>query len=186
MRAALDLAEEQGVRAATFNAIGERAGYSRGLASQHFGSKRGLIAAVIEHLHAEMEENVRSVIENEALSGFDALEGYVEATFRAFRAANTYRAYFTFLSGAVAEKSALLPLFEESHQRVKRSIAELIERGRVDGGVDPGADPEAGALLVGSLLMGVSIQSLIDPKLDLEAMERQAKAILCAGFRARK
>ena len=43
--AAASLIAEEGFNAATFEKIGARAGYSRGLASQRFGSKDGLIEA---------------------------------------------------------------------------------------------------------------------------------------------
>lgn len=45
--AAAELIAEEGFAAASLQRIGERAGYSRGLASQHFGSKDGLVSALI-------------------------------------------------------------------------------------------------------------------------------------------
>lgn len=185
MQAALDLAKEKGVGATTFSAIGERAGYSRGLASQHFGSKAGLIEAVIENLHAEMENAVRSIVEDETRAGLAALDEYIAAYFSSMQGANAYRAYFTFLSGAVAERSDLLGLFAASHERVKEGIADLIDQGRRDGTIETSSNPEAGALMLGSMLMGVSIQSLIDPAFDLGEMERQARAMVSARFAAR-
>src|SRR6201996_7868448 len=44
-----------GVSAATFEAIARRGGYSRGLVGQRFGSKLGLIEAVIAYLHDEKQ-----------------------------------------------------------------------------------------------------------------------------------
>ena len=49
VEAAIAVVARQGVNAATFDAIGRQAGYSRGLATQRFGSKQGLIEAVIRH-----------------------------------------------------------------------------------------------------------------------------------------
>ena len=46
LRAAGDVIAERGVTAATFEAIGAQAGYSRGLATQKFGSKQGMIEAL--------------------------------------------------------------------------------------------------------------------------------------------
>ena len=48
LEAAAALIQERGMAAATFENIGVRAGYSRGLATQHFGSKQGLIEALID------------------------------------------------------------------------------------------------------------------------------------------
>ena len=55
IEAAVEVVAEQGVGAATFESIGRRAGYSRGLATQRFGSKEKLIEAVIGHLHERQE-----------------------------------------------------------------------------------------------------------------------------------
>src|SRR5258708_27433067 len=51
VRAAVALVSEEGVSASTFEAIARRSGYSRGLVGQRFGSKLGLIEAVITYLH---------------------------------------------------------------------------------------------------------------------------------------
>ena len=56
VEATLAVVAERGVSAATFDAIGQAAGYSRGLATQRFGSKQGLIDAVIAYLHARRDE----------------------------------------------------------------------------------------------------------------------------------
>ena len=50
LEAASDLIVEGGFDALTFAAIGERAGYSRGLVSAKFGSKDGLIDALIDRI----------------------------------------------------------------------------------------------------------------------------------------
>ena len=44
--AAIDLLNSVGIQGTTLVAIGERSGYSRGLASHHFGSKSGLLQCV--------------------------------------------------------------------------------------------------------------------------------------------
>src|ERR1700752_5068473 len=56
VRAAISVTAEQGVSAATFEAIGQRGGYSRSLVTRHFGSKQGLIDAVINYLHDRRAE----------------------------------------------------------------------------------------------------------------------------------
>jgi AcrR family transcriptional regulator len=55
MRAAIAVVSEEGVSAATFETIARRGAYSRGLVTQRFGSKRGLIEAVIGYLRARPE-----------------------------------------------------------------------------------------------------------------------------------
>src|SRR5712671_1728855 len=51
VRAAISVTAERGVSAATFEAVGQRGGYSRSLVTRRFGSRQGLIDAVISYLH---------------------------------------------------------------------------------------------------------------------------------------
>ena len=178
IEAALEIAVEQGVGAVTFEAIGARAGYSRGLATQHFGSKQGLIRAVITHLHGVMDDAARPAVEDPRLSGRAALSAYVAAFFESFRQSSPCRSYFIFLAGAVAERGDTLPLFAGSHETVKRLLMDLARRGFEDGSVPRSVDAESAALAVGSLLMGVSIQHLVDPSLDLARIERQTAKVV--------
>src|SRR3954465_8821227 len=46
LEAAMHLVAERGVRAVTLAAVGERAGYSRGLVTHHFGNRQGLLDAL--------------------------------------------------------------------------------------------------------------------------------------------
>src|SRR3989338_11006175 len=77
LRAATEVIAGQGVTAATFEAIGARAGYSRGLATQKFGSKQGLIEALIAWLHARQDEGL-SALGVDAMPGLDAVLTYVD------------------------------------------------------------------------------------------------------------
>lgn len=43
LEAAAELVVEEGVRAVTLARVGERAGYSRGLVTHHFGGKQALL-----------------------------------------------------------------------------------------------------------------------------------------------
>jgi AcrR family transcriptional regulator len=47
VKAAIAVTAERGVSAATFEAIGQKGGYSRSLVTRRFGSKQGLIDAVV-------------------------------------------------------------------------------------------------------------------------------------------
>ncbi len=155
-----------GVNAATFEAIGREAGYSRGLATQRFGSKRGLIDAVIAHLHQQRE----AVLEADHVTDMPALDAvvyYVDSHLRGLSPDYGGRAYFMMLAGAVADASSVREAFAQSHERVRRWLEALIRRGQAEGDVRRDLDPTAAALTVGSLMLGVSIQWLVDPKMDI-------------------
>jgi AcrR family transcriptional regulator len=176
---------EQGVSAATFEAIGRSAGYSRGLATQKFGSKQGLIEALIADLHEQQDAKLAAIHLDER-PGLEALLEYVDLYLTHLGEGQAARAYFMMMAGAVADASELRAAFERSHDRVKVRLMSIIRRGQAAGDLRPGLDAEATALMVGSLLLGVSVQWLVDPDVDLDAIRRTSLATLRLAFAAPK
>ncbi|MDO8297347.1 MAG: TetR/AcrR family transcriptional regulator [Caulobacter sp.] len=183
LMAASEVIAERGVTAATFGAIGARAGYSRGLATQKFGSKQGLIEALIAHLHARQDE-VLGALGIDAMPGLEALLTYVDLYLRDLALKGEARAYFMLLAGAVADLSALRAAFAASHERVERRLEAMVQRGQAQGAIRRDLDADAAALMVGSLLLGLSIQCLIDPDMDLEPIRATSLATLRLSFAA--
>jgi AcrR family transcriptional regulator len=58
IEAAIELLNTVGVQGTTLAAIGETAGYSRGLATHHFGSKAGLFREVLKRISAAWNEDL--------------------------------------------------------------------------------------------------------------------------------
>lgn len=183
IEAMLEIVEEDGVSAATFEAIGRRAGCSRGLATQRFGSKEGLTRAAIDYFHAERDKDLTR-IEVESFSGFKGLLTYVQTHFDAYAQTKAGRAYFSLLAHAVADLSDMRSLFAESHERAERQLARYIKNGQLDGSVRKDIDPQSGALMIGSLLMGASIQAIVDQKIDLAKVRDATLKTLGLSFAA--
>jgi len=183
LRAAVELIADHGVSAATFEAVGQRAGYSRGLATQKFGSKQGMIEALIARLHEQQDEALAQAGIDRA-PGFEALLGYVDHYLRQLGKDAESRAYFMLLAGAVADLSALRAAFAASHERVERRLEAMVQRGQAQGAIRRDLDADAAALMVGSLLLGLSIQCLIDPDMDLEPIRATSLATLRLSFAA--
>ncbi|MFC3172834.1 TetR/AcrR family transcriptional regulator [Novosphingobium bradum] len=180
--AAIEIIGESGVAAATFETIGARAGYSRGLASAHFGSKQGLIEAVLHDLDDQSAVEVfnRRLI---GLSGLPALLGYIDAAFAAARTTRA-RAYFTLLAANLAETDPHHALFAQTHRRKLDWLAEQIAAGQAAGEIRPGIDPEGGALLVATIVVGLAMQLMVDPATRIETLHQTALATLRSAFAA--
>lgn len=161
VEATLAVIAESGVSAATFDAIGRRAGYSRGLATQHFGSKRGLIDAVVSYMHARQDEELR-LAHVDDVDGLNALIAYVRQFGAVFDSSSDLRAYFMLLSDAVADVQEARAAFAASHERVKARLADLVRRGQHEGRIRADIDANGTALMAGSLMLGVSMQALVD------------------------
>ncbi|MDP1739077.1 MAG: helix-turn-helix domain-containing protein [Caulobacter sp.] len=183
LRAATEVIAERGVTAATFDAIGLRAGYSRGLATQKFGSKQGLIEALIAHLHARQDE-VLGAHGVDAMPGLEAILTYVDLYLRALEQRDDNRAYFMLLASAIADLSALRTAFAASHERVEQRLEAMVLRGQAQGAIRRDLDADAAALMVGSLLLGLSIQCLIDPDMELAPIRATSLATLRLSFAA--
>lgn len=181
LQAAIDVVADEGVSAATFEAIGKRAGYSRGLATQRFGSKQKLIEAVIDDLHERQEQGLTEFRVDE-LPGLEAVLAYVDLYLRALSADNEARAYFMLLSAAVADATELRAAFAAEHVRVERRLEALFLKGQAEGLIRREIDADAAALMVGSLLLGLSMQVLVDPRTDLEPIRETSLAALRLSF----
>jgi AcrR family transcriptional regulator len=181
VKAAIAVISEDGVGAATFEAIAGRGGYSRGLVGQRFGSKRGLIEAVINYLQ-EKQDARALVIGIDKLPGLEALVTHVDLYLQQLSLENEGQAYFRLLSSAVADGSELQAAFAATHGRVRERLEGWVRRGQAEGDIRPEVDPSAAALMIGSLLLGVSMQVLVDPSMALDPIRATSVATLRLAF----
>jgi AcrR family transcriptional regulator len=182
--AAADLIAEEGYNAATFEKVGARAGYSRGLASQRFGSKDGLIEALIGHLHERSLELITTQ-GGTPTTGLDAILTTVDVYLRNFENEQAIRSYFVAMAGSVATLSGQRAAFAASHMHAKERFEEAITLGQADGTISKDLDAEAAALMIGSLILGISTQWLIDTSTDLERIRRTTLDTLRRSLAAR-
>jgi len=181
LEAMVEIVAEEGVGATTFERIARRAGYSRGLAFLKFGSKEGLIRALIKRLQQSRIEALLA-LDIEHMSGLEALTTYVRLHFDELAAAKDTRAYFTLAAGAVADLSAIRNAFSKSHEQSRIFLEQLIARGQREGCVRADVDPSGAALAVGSLLLGASMQYITDPETNLTQLKSAAVSLTAAGL----
>jgi AcrR family transcriptional regulator len=185
VEAAIEVIARQGVGAVTFEALGRTSGFSRGLATQRFGSKQGLLEAVLSHLHEGQGHRLRHEHRLDALPGLQAVLAYVDVCLRDLAARPQARAYFMLLSSAVAEADeARSAFFRETHAQVEAQLTSWVVRGQAEGAIRMDVDPGATALMIGCLMFGMSMQLLVDPAMDIGPIREMSlsmlKARLCA------
>ncbi|THD62967.1 MAG: TetR/AcrR family transcriptional regulator [Phenylobacterium sp.] len=181
VKAAVALVSEEGVSASTFEAIARRSGYSRGLVGQRFGSKLGLVEAVITYLH-DGRENFAEARKLDGLPGLEALVTYADHYLQRLSHMGEVRAYFRLLSWAVADISAFRSVFAVEHDRIRGRFEGWIRQGQAEGQIRADLDAAAAALMVGGQLLGLSIQVLIDPAMDLDPIRATYLATLRQAF----
>lgn len=165
LQAAIRVVSRDGVAAATFDMIGREAGFSRGLVTQRFGSKDGLIRALIAFLHDWQNEELEAGHVGE-MNGIDALCAFVRLHTESLRGSPEGDTYFMLLSAAVADRQDTRAAFAESHEVERALIRSFIERGQAAGDIPKENDADAEALLLGCALLGMRMQALIDPGFD--------------------
>lgn len=185
VRAAISVTAELGVSAATFEAVGQRGGYSRSLVTRRFGSKQGLIDAVISYLYER-----RAVLAAERgidqMPGLDALLADTDLYLRSLSEKGELKAYFMWLSAAVADASSLRTAFAASHEQVRTRLRDYVQKGQAEGCIRSDLDADAAALMVGSLQLGLSMQLLVDPTMNLDPIRKTSLATLRLSFEARR
>lgn len=181
INAYLELAAEQGVSALTFDNIGLRAGYSRNLAFQKFGSKGGLLTAVINHLHELMSER-RKKQDLDSLTGLEGLLLYCDVHIAALDKSADMKAYFILMSEAIADMSEMSEQFVASHKRSATELMRLIRLGREDGSIRKDVTVDMAAQLIGTQLIGISAQYLIEPAFSLKRARKELHLVIRSAY----
>ena len=161
--AAADLIVEGGFAALTFAAIGDRAGYSRGLVTVRFGSKDGLVEALINRIvGAWGHRNVLPLTKGK--SGLVGMTTMLDAIRQqAVRDARGLRVLYALMFEALGPDESLRARMATFHRGMRRDFARFIERGIRDGSVRVGTSPSAEAALAVAGLRGIAYQWHLDP-----------------------
>jgi AcrR family transcriptional regulator len=175
--AAADLVGELGPAKVTLANVGERAGYSRGLATHHFGSKGALMQRLVEAVTHQFRDAMFDrggaddlVTELRTLIGiyFDVVTDLQPVN----------RARLVLWADTVANPD------EDTRTRMvaadrefREEIEKLIRVGVAAGQVASTVHPHGLATVIVAMLRGVALQSLIDDH-DLEGARSEVEALL--------
>jgi AcrR family transcriptional regulator len=177
LAAAAALIEAEGFAAVTFDRVGALAGYSRGLAGQKFGSKDGLVRAVIAFIQQRLRELIDPRVERES-SPLRRIVAWQQAMLEEVERDPLFRSYFVMMAAAVGDRGEVRAAFLDAHEEVRATLRAAIEEARAEGEIPADVDADAAALTLGSLTLGISVERLLDPDLDMVAMRRTAERAL--------
>ena len=185
--AAGELISEGGYAAMTLAAVGERAGYSRGLVTARFGSKRELVEALVERITTVW--NARNVQPGTVAGA--ASTACCSPSMRSVCSPSVTRVHLRTLYAlqfeALGQVPELRSHFVEFHRTMRADMAGFVRRGLRDGSVVAGTSPKAeGAAVVGAL-RGIGYQWLLDPdEIDPSALLSHLIVCLDRRLRARR
>lgn len=161
LAAAAAIIAKEGYLAATLERVGTAAGFSRGLASRKYGSKDGLIEAVIWRVSASVHAEVDAAIDG-LTSPLEQLLALFDRFVALVLRDTSVRAYFVLFSAMIANRLETRAVFEEVQQRFGARIEELVVAGQARGEIAPALPPQHLAFMVGCLLAGISIETAMD------------------------
>ncbi|HSB88099.1 MAG TPA: TetR/AcrR family transcriptional regulator [Ilumatobacteraceae bacterium] len=161
--AAAELISEGGYAAMTLSAVGARAGYSRGLVTARFGSKRELLEALVDRISTNW--NARNVQPRTiGKSGLDGLLITLDAIrIQAKRDPTALRRLYALQFEALGPVPELRAHFVTFHRTMRADMAAFVRRGLRDGSVAPGANARAEGAAIVAGLRGIGYQWLLDP-----------------------
>ena len=177
--AAIELLVKTGIQGTTLQAVGERAGYSRGLATHRFGSKAGLFGKVLQVASMDWFERMQAAVGErvgaDALcAATDAVEAFIRERPEEVRA--MYLLWFLSIDPSAGYKSNIASV----HHAQRRDVAQWIRAGRSTGTVASSVDPVRVAEQYAASMAGIIYQWLANSDMPLAAMFRQLKADLRA------
>jgi AcrR family transcriptional regulator len=162
LEAATQLILEVGAARTTLKDIGERAGYSRGLASSRFGSKEGLFLKMIDLHHQQLVGYMLELTEGK--SGIEALLARMEALGEVFlKHPDSVRVMYTLWYESVSEESALRGQLEEYNRAGRDAVYKMIKAGMEAGDISEDMDAHSFATAYMANLFGLVYQWLVSP-----------------------
>ena len=163
LNAASELIAEGGIDSLTFAAIGERAGYSRGLVTARFGNKDGLIEALIDRSVAQWGDREAAVV-SKGRSGLDSLlDLMAEVRSQAENEPAGLRVLYALMFEAGTDP-LLRERFAALHTSIRSDVEDVLEQGKRDASIRRDVDAGREAVLLLGALRGFAYQWQLDPE----------------------
>ena len=172
--AAIRLLVTEGVGGTTLKAIGDESGYSRGLATHRFGSKAGLFRHVLRHVSAEWVARIDDAVGERI--GADALTAVVDVQYHFIKdAPEKLRAMYILWMASGDPASEFKTNVADVHRAQRADVQRWVKLGQDAGIVRGDLCAERVAEQFVALLLGITFQYLVNPKMPLHEMHQALK-----------
>ncbi|WP_285586942.1 TetR/AcrR family transcriptional regulator [Herbidospora sp. NBRC 101105] len=171
--AAIELFARQGVRGTGVAAVAERAGATPSALIHHFGSKDGLVQAVLEEADRRALERLSASPDAEPTLD-QAFEWFVRDAGHTAAADRDLAALHTTLTAENLEPGAALHTwFRDRGRALRAHLTSLYGRAMADGSARAELDPSILAAETAAFIEGAHLVWLLDPeRVDLAAVHR--------------
>jgi len=159
-----------GYNAMTLAEVGELAGYSRGLATHHFGSKAGLLTALLDRVLEKNRAEFRKATEGKR--GLARLAAVVDCTlYRCIQTPDEARAYLMLALEPTARWAATQ--VREQTAQLRKEAEDAVREAVALGELSPKFEPAEIASVTLSMARGYAYEWAADPGTDLGAARRR-------------
>ena len=163
MDAAVTLLLERGTANTTLREIGELAGYSRGLASNRFGSKDELFAELIQVFNERWKKESTIFVGNK--TGLEAFDAANESVIHFMNSNSDYvRSMFILYYETVGSSTVMRDRLAEQHASYRRAIARYISQAIGENTIKKTVGPNRVAMQYTSFYFGLVYQWLANPE----------------------
>ncbi|HXY65171.1 MAG TPA: TetR/AcrR family transcriptional regulator, partial [Mycobacterium sp.] len=178
IEAAAAMVSEAGPAKVTVANVGERAGYSRGLVSHHFGSKRVLMQRLVESVTYQFREALFD--QQQSSDALGELRTLIDIYFDVVSDLQPInRARLVLWADAVANPSDdIRPAMVNADQEFREEIEKRLHQAIATNQVPPNVNAHGLATVMIAMLRGVALQSLIDDDIDLAAARFEIEQLL--------
>jgi AcrR family transcriptional regulator len=170
LEAAKELIVEHGTHNTTLREVGERAGYSRGLASNRFGSKEGLFDQLVRDFNRRWASELRSGVGSS--TGLPAFQAALDAVeYFLLNRSNEMKALYILWFESMSSHDEIRKRLARNHTAYRRDAEKWVREGIREGTIRDTIDPQCFAMEFASLIFGLIYQWLVDPdKVDVHAV----------------
>jgi len=184
LAAAAELIGEVGPAGVTLANIGERAGYSRGLATHYFGSKGAMMQRLVDAVTDQFQVSI--FVEQVADSAIQQLLSLVDVYFQTVADLKPInRARLVLWADAVATPSTdVRPAMIAADREFRTALIAGINTGIESGDFPPDVNPAGLATVIIAMLRGTALETLLDDRIDVDACRGEVERILAARLGA--
>ncbi|WP_298748599.1 TetR/AcrR family transcriptional regulator [uncultured Nocardioides sp.] len=166
--ATVELLASGGYSAASFVAIGELAGLSRGMVTHYFGTKEQCIKEVVQSVQDSSRAALASFGD---VKGMEKLETIVRLYLREGSIYSKYgRALYAVQVEAMTGTTSLREDVADSNRWIRTLLTDTIIEARDAGDVTQAVKPDEAAFVIEGMLRGVLLQLLVDPDVQRKEM----------------
>lgn len=160
-KAARELLVERGTHNTTLKEIGERAGYSRGLASNRFGSKEKLFSQMVQDFNRRWAEELASFVGDRRglpaiMGAFSAVEHFLISN------SDEMKSLYILWFESMTSHDEVRQMLASSHKTYRRDVQRWVRQGIEDGTIRPAIDPASYAVEFAALIFGLIYQWLVN------------------------